>query len=93
MPLLSPYVLHAPPIILVKPEYRSKIETADELDSDKIYGYNAGLDIASHSILYPKLSEFNESNKLWEDRGDSKKRKDAQKITKSGTVWRVPLFV
>jgi len=74
MPLLSPYALHAPPIILVEPKYRDKIETLDELDSDKIYGYNPGLDIASHSMLYPELSEFNESKKLWEDSGDSKKK-------------------
>jgi hypothetical protein len=66
----------------MEPKYRSEIETLDELDSDKIYGYNPGLDIASHSILYPELSEFNESKKLWEDRGDSKKKVGCTKDNK-----------
>jgi len=59
---------------LVEPEYDNKIETFDELlDSDIIYGYNTGVEMAFQREPYRELSEFNESKKLRSDCSDSTK--------------------
>jgi hypothetical protein len=59
---------------LVEPEHEKKIETLDELlHSDIVYGYNPGIDIASLTIPYPELSNFNERKKLREDCSDTLK--------------------
>ena len=65
-------VLYAPPISLVEPELEIKIGTLDELDSDKSYGHNPGLNIASHSMTYPELWDFNKRKKLGDGGGDIK---------------------
>jgi hypothetical protein len=59
---------------LVQPEYGNKIETLDELlDSDIIYGYNPGLDIAFHTMPYPELFTFQKRKKLRAECGDTTK--------------------